>query len=75
MSLWHKGIAIVALIGAAACQVEKTQEGELPDVKVQGGQLPKYEVKPEEGSRVHVRMDTTTIVVPRVELTPDTAKP
>jgi hypothetical protein len=75
MSLLPKGLAVAALILAAGCQVQQTQEGELPDVKVQGGQLPKYEVKPDEGSRVHVRMDTTTIVVPKLEVGPDTAKP
>jgi hypothetical protein len=74
MSLIIKGLAVAALVAAAGCQVKKTQEGELPDVKVQGGQLPKYEIKPEEGSRVHVRMDTTTIVVPKLEVGPDTAK-
>jgi hypothetical protein len=30
--------------GLAACSVEQTEEGELPDVDVQGGQLPEYDV-------------------------------
>lgn len=73
MSLLRKGLALSAILMAAGCQVKKTQEGELPEVKVEGGQLPKYEVKPTEGgSRVRVRMDTTTVVVPKIERVPDT---
>ena len=74
MSLLRNGLAMAALVLAAACQVQKTQEGELPEVKIQGGQLPKYEVKPTESGHVHVRLDTTTVLVPKVEPVPDSAR-
>ncbi len=34
------------VLGLSACDVQKTQEGEMPkvDVDVKGGQLPKYDV-------------------------------
>lgn len=37
------GALLVAAIGLAGCDVEKTQEGEMPDVSVEGGQMPEYE--------------------------------
>jgi hypothetical protein len=37
------GALLVAAIGLAGCEVEKTQEGEMPDVSVEGGQMPEYE--------------------------------
>jgi hypothetical protein len=45
---------------AAGCDVEKTQEGEMPDVDVSAdaGQLPKYEVeKTQEGRMPDVDVD------------------
>ena len=30
--------------GIAACDVDQTQEGDLPDVDVEGGQVPEYDV-------------------------------
>ena len=75
---FRKMALVLALVAAAGCQVEKTQEGELPDVDVtkqegqlpdvdiKGGQLPKYEVDVKVPD-VDVRMDTTQIVVPRLE--------
>lgn len=34
------------ILGLSACDVQKTQEGEMPkvDVDVEGGQVPKYDV-------------------------------
>lgn len=37
------GALLVAALGLAGCEVEKTQEGEMPDVSVEGGQMPEYE--------------------------------
>ncbi|HLM53539.1 MAG TPA: hypothetical protein VK325_08130 [Pseudoxanthomonas sp.] len=33
------------MLALSACTAEKTQEGELPEVEVKGGQLPQYKVK------------------------------
>ena len=66
--------AIKVLIGVAcqsytACNVEKTQDGELPDVNVttNGGQLPEYNV---ETPTVNVGTENKTVEVPTVEVTP-----
>jgi hypothetical protein len=46
---------IIALLPLAACRVEQEREGELPEVSVEGGQLPQYDVEP-----VDVDVDTET---------------
>jgi hypothetical protein len=48
-----------------ACDVKKTQEGEMPNVKVEGGQVPKYDV---EGPDVKVEKKEKTITVPDVDV-------
>ena len=66
-----KSAALVLAIGAAlslsACNVEKTQEGELPkvDVDAQGGQLPAYKV---ETPDVDVNTREATVPVPDVDV-------
>jgi hypothetical protein len=57
--------ALAAAFAAAACTVEKKEEGEMP--KVEGGKAPEYDVKPAD---VNVRQDTHTVVTPAVEVTP-----
>lgn len=57
----------------SSCEVKKTQEGEMPDVKVEGGQIPKYDV---ETPDVNVEKKTIelpdSITVPDVDIvTPD----
>ena len=58
------------VLALAGCKVEKTQEGELPDVEVKadGGQLPKYEVETPEveiGTKtVEVEVPTATVEMP-----------
>ncbi|WP_228241992.1 hypothetical protein [Porphyrobacter sp. GA68] len=54
-----------ALLGLSACDVDQTQEGELPTVDVQGGQLPEYDVRPAE---VEVQTGTTQVEVPTVDV-------
>lgn len=63
------GTAAVALaaLGLAGCQVEQEQEGELPEVEVEGGQLPEYDV---EAAEVEVRPDTEEVIVPDIEVNP-----
>ncbi len=63
-------VVLAAGLSLAACKVDKTQDGEMPDVKVtsEGGQLPKYEVETAEvkmGTKeVKVDVPTATIEMP-----------
>ncbi len=59
-------VATTLMFALSACQVDKTQEGEMPDVKVEGGQLPSYDV---ETADVDVGTKTTTVEVPTAEVT------
>lgn len=52
-------------LALSACDVKKTQEGEAPKVKVEGGQLPAYDV---EGPDVKVEGKEKTITVPDVDI-------
>ena len=67
-------IALSVLLGAsslalAACDVDQTKEGELPDVDVNatGGQLPEYNV---ETPTVTVGSENKTVEVPTVDVEP-----
>ena len=53
-------------IGLAACDVDQTKEGEMPEVQVTGGQLPEYDV---ETADVEVGTKETTVEVPDVKIT------
>lgn len=45
------------VLAAAGCDVNKTQEGEMPEVSVDGGNMPEYEVrKTEEGEMPDVNV-------------------
>jgi hypothetical protein len=71
-------IALSVILGAsclalAACDVDQTQEGELPDVDVNatGGELPEYNV---EGPDVDVGTENQVVEVPTVDVdVPDEA--
>jgi uncharacterized protein YggE len=67
----HRKLSWISLLAVAAmsvaCTAEKTQEGELPDVDVSGGQLPKFDVDP---ATVEVSQDTQTIITPDVDVVP-----
>lgn len=58
------------VLALAGCNVEKTQEGELPNVEVKadGGQLPKYDVETPEvelgTKKVEVEVPTATVEMP-----------
>jgi hypothetical protein len=63
-------IHAAALLGAAAlalagCDVQKTQNGEMPTVNVSGGKLPTYNVT---GPDVNVGSKTETVTVPTVSV-------
>lgn len=60
-------LAIASLTALSACDVDKTEEGSLPDVDVNatGGELPEYNV---EGPDVNVGTTTETVEVPTVDV-------
>ncbi len=58
--------ALAVALGSAACKVDPKQGGELPEVDVRGGQLPKFDIDP---AKVEIGTDTHTVVVPKVEVT------
>lgn len=67
------GALLVVTLGLAGCDVEKTEEGSLPDVDVKGGNLPKYDV---DGPDVDVGTKEKTITVPDVDVDmPDDDEP
>lgn len=68
-SILKLSLAIVAGFGLAACDVEKTQEGDMPEVDVKGGQMPKYDV---DAPDVDVKMKEkdVTVKVPDIDVTP-----
>ena len=51
--------------GVAACDVQKTQEGKLPEVEVNGGQVPKYDV---DVGDVDVGTEKKEITVPTIDI-------
>ncbi len=57
----------VSALGLAACDVQKTKEGAIPDVdvNVSGGQLPEYNVTAPD---VDVKMENKTVQVPVVDV-------
>jgi hypothetical protein len=62
-------LAPVLAFGIAACDVDQTQQGELPDVDVEGGQLPEYDVDPAD---VDVGTDTQQVIIPDIDIRNDT---
>jgi len=60
-------VALTSMFALSACDVEKTQEGEMPKVEVtsEGGQLPAYDVETPE---VEMGTETRTIEVPTAEI-------
>lgn len=56
----------VLVVPFAGCRVEQTQEGELPEVEVEGGQLPEYEV---DAADVEIGTETREIEVPTIDIT------
>ena len=58
-------VAPLFVVGMAACDVEQTEEGDLPDVDVEGGQVPEYDV---DAADVEVGTDTAVVEVPDVDI-------
>ena len=67
MNVVIKGLALASCIALAACDVDQTKEGELPDVDVNasGGQLPEFDV---DAPEVNVGTENKTIQVPTVDV-------
>ncbi len=67
-----KIIAFAAATGfaltLAACDVDQTEEGEMPEIEVDGGNLPEFDV---EGPDVDVDTGTTTVEVPTLDVDVD----
>lgn len=59
--------ALAAVFALGACTAEQTEEGEMPEVNVEGGNLPEYDVDP---ARVEITTDTQHIVTPDVDIEP-----
>ena len=57
----------MSFLGVAACDVDQTKEGEMPDVDVNasGGQLPEFDV---QGPEVNVGTENRTVEVPTVDV-------
>jgi hypothetical protein len=55
------------LMPLAACSVEQTEEGELPnvDVNAEGGQMPEYDV---DAADIEVGTETKEIEVPDIDI-------
>ncbi len=67
------GIMVLAALFAVslgACSVEKTEEGEMPDVEVKGGELPEYDV---DAAEVSVGTQTATVATPDVDVSTQTS--
>ena len=68
MNIRILGVVLTPLVALsmAACSVDQTEEGNLPEVDVQGGNLPEYDV---DAADVSVGTDTQQVVVPDVDVT------
>lgn len=64
-SIWKATLGAAIALALAGCEVEQTEEGEAPDVDVEGGELPEYDV---EGPDVDVDMEERDVTVPDVDV-------
>lgn len=59
-------VLLMATLSLAACDVEQTEEGSLPEVDVEGGNMPEYDV---DTADVDVGTEEKTVTVPDVDVT------
>jgi hypothetical protein len=52
-------------LAATACDINKTEDGEMPDVDVEGGKMPEYDV---DTMDVEVKTETKEVEVPVVDV-------
>jgi hypothetical protein len=62
LSILMVALLAIPLVG---CNVRQTEEGEMPEVEVEGGQLPEYDVSTAD---VDVKTKETTIEVPTIDV-------
>ena len=69
MLRFQRFFVAVAMLGllTAGCTADVEDPGSLPDVDVEGGDMPNIDVDP---AQVEVSTDTQTIQVPDVDVTP-----
>jgi hypothetical protein len=58
-------VAGLLSLGLGGCDVEQTEEGELPEINVEGGNLPEYDV---DTAELKVGTTETTVSVPDVDV-------
>lgn len=58
-------LLVAATFFAWGCDVDQTQEGELPDVDVEGGEMPEYDV---DAPDVDVGTREETVTVPDIDI-------
>ena len=58
-------LALGAALALSACDVDQTEEGDMPDVTVEEGDLPAYDVEPAD---VSVDTEEVTVDVPDVDV-------
>jgi hypothetical protein len=68
--MWHRTLlrlvpALALSVALGACTAEVEDEGTLPEVNVEGGDLPAVDVNPAE---LEVTADTQQVVVPEVDV-------
>lgn len=54
-----------AALGLAACDVQQTEEGDMPEVNVEGGNMPEYDV---DTADVNVETEERTVEVPVIDV-------
>ncbi len=65
-------ILATTTLGLAACDVDQTEEGEMPEVSVEGGNMPEFDV---ETADVDIGTEETTVEVPTLDVEmPDDAE-
>lgn len=55
--------AAALLFSVSGCEVKKTQDAKAPEVKIEGGQMPKYDV---DTAKVSVDTQKKEVTVPKV---------
>ncbi len=65
-----KKIAMMAVLGTcslalAACDVEQTEEGDMPEISVEEGNMPEYDV---DTADVEIGTETETVEVPTIDV-------
>ena len=59
------GSLLALMLGVGCCTIEKEESGQLPDVDVQGGNMPEYDVKDAD---VDVGIKERSVPLPNVDV-------